>query len=273
MRLLVCGDVVGRSGREVVLQHLPNLRESLSIDVMVVNVDNAAHGFGLTEEIARQFLENGAQVLTGGNHLFDQKEIIGFLEKEKRVLRPANMPTKVPGRGTLEILVPGNRKVLVVHLLGQVNMPLIGDNPFYYMDELLSRYQMGNNVQAIIVDFHAEVTSEKNALGHYLDGRVSAVVGTHTHIPTADERILEHGTAFQTDIGMCGCYDSVIGMQKTIMEKFVRGFSHQRMSPVMGKATLSGIVVDIDESTGLAKNVSALRTGWSFPKTQLVNSF
>jgi len=259
MRFLVCGDVVGRVGREVVFKHLPEIKKKLAINFVVLNVDNATHGFGVSPDMARQFFSIGANALTGGNHLFDQKEALGYLEEEKRFLRPANMVSTVPGSGILETTSDG-KKVLVVHLLGQVNMPLIGENPFHYMDKLLSKYQLGKNVDAIIVDFHAEVTSEKNALGHFLDGKVSAVVGTHTHIPTADDRVLEGGTAFQTDLGMCGDYDSVIGMNKsTIIEKFCKGYSMQRISPTNGDATLCGIVVDTDDKTGLATSANAIR--------------
>ncbi|MDR2724404.1 MAG: TIGR00282 family metallophosphoesterase [Holosporaceae bacterium] len=261
MRFLICGDVVGRAGREVVFQNLSGIKKRLSIDFVIINVDNAAHGFGIMPEIAYQFLENGADVLTAGNHLFDQKEAPGLLESEKRVLRPANMVNTVPGSGVLEIITPIGQKIIIVHLVGQVNMPMIGENPFYYMDKLLLKYQIGKNVQAIIVDFHAETTSEKNALGCHLDGRVSAVVGTHTHIPTADERILESGTAFQTDVGMCGDYNSVIGMQKVIAEKFVNGYSYKKMSPASGEATLCGVVVSVDTATGLALSVNSLRFG------------
>jgi metallophosphoesterase (TIGR00282 family) len=267
MRFFVCGDIVGRPGREAVFRYLPILKKNLSLDFIILNVDNATHGFGITPDMARQFLENGADVLTGGNHLFDQKETVGFLEKEKRLLRPANMPNIVPGNGTLETTSFGGQKILVVHLIGQINMPIVGENPFHFMDRLLSKYQMGKNVQAIIVDFHAEVTSEKNALGHYLDGRVSAVVGTHTHIPTADERILERGTAFQTDVGMCGDYNSVIGMGKNIIEKFVKGYYCQKMSPSSGKATLCGTLIDVHDKTGLAVSVESVRIDGSLRKS------
>ena len=182
-------------------------------------------------------------------------------EQKKRILRPANMVDTVPGGGLLETTTANGKKVVIVHLIGQVNMPIIGENPFHYMNKLLSKYQIGVNVHAIIVDFHAETTSEKNALGCYLDGRVSAVVGTHTHIPTADERILECGTAYQTDIGMCGDYNSVIGMQKTIVEKFISGYSYKKVSPASGNATMCGVVIDVDDKTGLAKSVNSIQVG------------
>ncbi|MDR2782073.1 MAG: TIGR00282 family metallophosphoesterase [Holosporaceae bacterium] len=259
MKILVCGDIVGRSGREVVFNHISGLRKNMLLDLIVLNVDNAAHGFGITRDMAYQFLDGGADVLTGGNHLFDQKDAIGLLAGEKRFLRPANMPSIVPGSGVFETITSKGLKIVVVHLIGQVNMPIIGENPFFFMDKLLVKYQLGKNIQAIVVDFHAEVTSEKNALGHYLDGRVSAVVGTHTHIPTADERILAHGTAFQTDVGMCGDYDSVIGMQKNIAEKFIKGYSNNKTSPSPGEATLCGTIIDINDKTGLADAINSIR--------------
>jgi metallophosphoesterase (TIGR00282 family) len=261
MMFLICGDVVGRSGREAVFQNLSDIKKKLMIDFVIINVDNAAHGFGITSEIAQQFLACGADVLTTGNHLFDQKEALDLLEQEKRVLRPANMVDMVPGSGLLEVIMPDGQKILVIHLIGQVNMPIIGENPFYYMKKLLLKYQIGGNIQAIIVDFHAETTSEKNALGCYLDGSVSAVVGTHTHIPTADERVLECGTAYQTDIGMCGDYNSIIGMQKSIAEKFVNGYSYKKMSPASGEATICGTVIDVDNKTGLAKSICSIKVG------------
>jgi metallophosphoesterase (TIGR00282 family) len=259
MKFLICGDVVGRVGRDVVLQNLPDIKKRFAIDFTIINVDNAAHGFGIIPDIARQFLECGVDILTGGNHIFDQKEALSLLESEKRLLRPANMTDTVPGSGVLETTAVGGQKIVVIHLIGQLNMPIIGGNPFCHMDRLLSKYQINRNVNAIIVDFHAETTSEKNALGCYLDGRVSAVVGTHTHIPTADERVLEYGTAYQTDVGMCGDYNSVIGMQKVIAERFVNGYSYKKMSPSSGEATLCGIIVDVNDKTGLATSVNSIR--------------
>jgi metallophosphoesterase (TIGR00282 family) len=267
MRILILGDVVGRCGREAIFQRLPNLKKKLSIDFVVLNVDNAVHGYGVNSEAAHQFFDAGADVLTGGNHVFDQKECASLLEKEKRLLRPANMPDSIPGSGVLETIANNGRKIATIHLLGRAHMSLIGENPFYFVDKILTKYRLGKDVNAIIVDFHAEATSEKNGLGHYLDGRVSVVIGTHTHIPTADERILERGTAFQTDVGMCGDYDSVIGMQKTTaVERFVKGYSYQRMSPTSGEATLCGTIVDVDDKTGLAMSINSIRIGGVLPQ-------
>lgn len=262
MKILMYGDVVARSGRDATLAHIVKMKQREEIDVVVVNVDNAAHGFGITEEMADEFFAAGADVLTGGNHLFDQKTATTLLAKEKRLLRPANMSGTIPGSGILEITTRAGEKALIVHLLGQKNMPLIGENPFNYMNNILAKYKLGQNVNAIIVDFHAEVSSEKNAFGHFVDGRVSVVVGTHTHIPTADERILEAGTAFQTDLGMCGDYNSVIGMQKqTIIEKFVKGFCNTRFAPTSGNATVSSLLIETNDKTGLAISVRAIREG------------
>jgi metallophosphoesterase (TIGR00282 family) len=171
------------------------------------------------------------------------------------------MADSIPGSGVFEATTVDGRKIVTIHLLGRVHMSLIGENPFLHADKLLAKYKLGKNVNAIVVDFHADVTSEKNALGHYLDGRVSAVVGTHTHIPTADERILPGGTAFQTDIGMCGDYDSIIGMQKNALERFAKGYSYQKLSPASGEATLCGAVIDVNDKTGLAKAIKPVRVG------------
>ncbi|MDR1560861.1 MAG: YmdB family metallophosphoesterase [Holosporaceae bacterium] len=261
MKILICGDVVGRSGRESVAKYLPDLKKKLSIDIVIVDVDNAAHGFGITKEIAYQFFDLGADVLTSGNHLFDQKEAISLLEKEKRFLRPANMADVVPGSGIIEIITNSCQKVLVVHLLGQRDMPIIGENPFNFMDKLLQKYKIKRNIDVIVVEFHAETTSEKIALGHYLDGRVSVVVGTHTHVPTADAVVLESGTAFQTDIGMCGDYDSVIGMHKqAIIDKFVKGYG-AKFAPATGEATFCASLVDVDDKKGLATAIMPLILG------------
>ncbi|MBE6447426.1 MAG: YmdB family metallophosphoesterase [Alphaproteobacteria bacterium] len=258
MKILLCGDVSGRSGREVLQQNIKKYRSL--VDFIVVNVDNAAHGFGITPTMVRDILSWGADALTGGNHLTDQKEIFPILTSEKRLIKPANTSDKIPGSGILETQLFDGRKVVVIHLLGQKNMPMIGDNPFIYMREILNKYKLGVNASAIIVDFHAEVSSEKVALGHFLDGKVSAVVGTHTHIPTADWRILEHGTAYQTDLGMIGDYDSVIGMKKDVcVERFISGYASGHLTPAMGKGTFFGLLVELNDKTGLAINMNFVK--------------
>lgn len=270
MRILICGDVDARTGRASVEKYLPELKRSLKIDFVVVDVDNAAGGFGINREIADDFFRWGADILTGGNHVFDQNGVSALLESENRLLRPHNLPAGTPGRGVSETTTVNGKKVIVLHLLGQRFMPQIGNDPFECAAQLLSKYILGKNADAIIVDFHAEFTSEKNALGHYLDGKVSAVVGTHTHIPTSDERILEHGTAFQTDLGMCGDFDSVIGAKKElVVEKFTKVHSKVKIQSATGESTFCALLVDTDDKTGLATAVKALRLGGCLTQTPL----
>ncbi|MDR3179930.1 MAG: YmdB family metallophosphoesterase [Holosporaceae bacterium] len=261
MRILACGDVVGRSGREAIEKYLPDLKSRLAIDFTLVNVDNAAGGFGITREIAHSFFSAGADILTGGNHVFDQNGAIAFLETDKRILRPHNVSAITPGRGVGEVVISSGKKIVVIHLMGQREMPVSANDPFEAMNLLLSKYKLRRTADAIIIDFHAELTSEKNALGSFLDGSVSVVVGTHTHIPTADERILEHGTAFQTDIGMCGDYDSVIGMKKElVVEKFLKKHVKTKLASASGEATFCGLLVDLEDN-GLAKAIKFLKIG------------
>jgi metallophosphoesterase (TIGR00282 family) len=255
MNILFLGDVVGRSGRDAVVKYLPPLRKEWALDFVVVNGDNAAGGFGITGQICRDFFDAGADVITGGDHIWDQKDIVPYISQEKRLLRPANFPEKTPGNG--HILVAKNgRKIFVLHLLGQVFHKEHADCPFSNADRLLEPVRLGVQVDAIIVDFHAEATSEKTAMGQYLDGRVSMVVGSHTHIPTADARVLKGGTAYQTDAGMCGDYDSVIGFEKTgPLEKFLSKIpKFGKLEPAAGAATLCGLLMETDEKTGLAKS-------------------
>lgn len=259
MRILLCGDIVGRSGREALEQNLKKYRES--VDFVLVNVDNAAHGFGITPPIVSQLLSWKIDVLTGGNHITNQKEIFPILNTENRLLKPANTSDRIPGRGICETILPNGKKIITVHLLGQKNMPMIGENPFTYMSKILQKYKLSINASAIIVDFHAEVSSEKMALGQFLDGKVSVVVGTHTHVPTADGRILANGTAYQTDLGMIGDYDSVIGMQKeACIARFVNGYASEHLAPAMGKATFFGLFIDIDDKTGLALDINFVKS-------------
>ena len=262
MKLLVLGDVVGRSGREAVAQHLSALRARLAPDLVVVNAENAAHGFGLTPEIARALFAAGADVLTLGNHAWDRREIIPYIEGEPRLLRPANYPPGTPGRGAGAFRV-GQRRVLVINVMGRLFMEAL-DCPFRTVESVLESHALGRTVDAIVVDLHAEATSEKAAFAHLFDGRVSLVVGTHTHVPTADWRILPGGTAFQSDVGMCGDYDSVIGIQKEgSTARFVRRLPAERLSPAEGEATVCGLFVETDDATGLARAVAPVRVGGS----------
>lgn len=262
MRILFLGDVVGRSGRQAIEEHLPGLRQSLKLDSVIINAENAASGFGLTEKIANQLFEAGADVLSGGNHSFDQRDITTALDKDPRLLRPANYPDGTPGRGFCVVEAGRGRKILVINVMGRVFMnPL--DCPFRTADAILSKYRMGGGtVHAVLVDVHGEATSEKTAMGHHLDGRVSLVVGTHSHVPTADARILTGGTAYQTDAGMCGDYDSVIGMEKTEpVQRFLSRINKDRYSPATGPGTICGTFVETDDRTGLAKRIEAVRIG------------
>ena len=261
MNLLLLGDVVGRPGRDAVKAHLPGLRHALRIDVAIVNAVNMAHGFGLNEKLCGEMHEAGADILTTGNHAWDQKEIIPYMERDARVLRPANFPPGTPGAGARLHTVPDGRKLLVVNLMGRLFMDAL-DDPFRGLDAEIGSYPLGRDF-AIVVDFHAEATSEKAAFGHHADGRVSAVIGTHTHVPTADHRILPGGTAFVTDTGMCGNYDSVIGMQKEPSRlRFVTRMPTGKKPEVAeGEGTLCGAFVVIDDATGLARRIEPVRVG------------
>ncbi len=262
MRILFCGDLVGRSGREVVIDNLPRLRRDLELDFVIANGENAAHGFGISEKICEQLFGAGVDVITSGNHIWDKAEIVPFMQRERRLLRPVNYPEATPGRGVGEFEGRGGQRVKVINIMTRLFMELL-DDPFAALDALLPPGPpKGNGYDAIVVDVHGEATSEKMALGHLADGRASLVVGSHTHVPTADAQILEHGTAYQTDTGMCGDYDSVIGMRKdTALARFRRRYPRERLTPADGPATLCGTFVETDERTGLAVRVSAVRIG------------
>lgn len=261
MRVLFLGDVVGRSGREAVIRHLPRLRETLDPDLVVVNGENAAGGYGIQDKIAREFYEAGVDCLTTGNHVWDQKELVATIDRDPRLLRPLNYPEGTPGRGAVMLTTRAGRKVLVICLLARLFMDAL-DEPFNAVDRFLRAYRLGGGVDAIILDFHGEATSEKMAMGHFLDGRVSLVVGTHSHIPTADHQILPGGTAYLTDAGMCGDYDSVIGMKKELsVARFVRRLPTEKMTPAEGEATVCGVFVDTDDRTGLARRIEPVRIG------------
>lgn len=261
MRILFLGDVVGRSGREVVIEHLPKLKKDLKLDMAIVNAENAAAGFGMTAKICNQLYEAGTDVITGGNHSFDNREIMQSLDADKRLLRPINYPDKVPGRGFNLYDGPRGKKILVINAMCRVFMnPL--DCPFDAVDAVLKKYPLGGAVGAVIVDIHGEATSEKMAMGHFCDGRASLVVGTHSHVPTGDTQILNGGTAYQTDAGMCGDYDSVIGMDKEEpLRRFVTKLNSARFAPAGGPATLCGIYIETDDRTGKALRAEPVRIG------------
>ena len=261
MRLLLLGDVVGRSGRQAVVAQLPGLRARYKLDFVAVNAENSAGGFGITESIFNDLIDAGADVVTLGNHAFDQKEALVFIERQPRLIRPINYPPGTPGRGSGIFKAANGADVLVINAMGLVFMPELAD-PFRAVDTEVTACGLKQGADAILVDLHAEATSEKQGFGYFLDGRVSLVAGTHTHAPTADERVLPEGTAFISDVGMCGDYQSVLGMDKTEpLNRFLTKIPRARMEPAAGPATISGVGVEVDDSTGLATRVAALRLG------------
>lgn len=260
MKIAVFGDVVGRSGRRALIDELPRLRRRFALDFVIVNGENAASGFGVTARIVEELLDDGADVITTGNHAFDQRDEIEVFRAEQRLLRPLNFPASNPGRGAGLYETKDGRSVLVLHAQGQVEMHPC-DDPFAAIDAAIGSAKLGRDADAIIVDFHAEATSEKQAMGHFLDGRVTAVVGTHTHTPTADDRVLAGGTAYISDIGMCGDYDSVIGMEKSEpLNRFLTKMPSQRFQPAAGEATLCAVIIETD-ATGRAVSIEPLRIG------------
>jgi 2',3'-cyclic-nucleotide 2'-phosphodiesterase len=267
MRLLFLGDIVGRPGRSAVFERLPALRERWRLDCVVINGENAAGGFGITEAICDEVLAAGADAITLGNHSWDQREALVFIERQPRLLRPLNYPAGTPGRGANLIDTHSGRRVLIVNVMGRLFMDPL-DDPFAALDRELEACPLAQVADAAIIDVHAEATSEKEALAHYLDGRVSLVVGTHTHVPTADHRIMRGGTAYMSDAGMCGDYDSVLGMQKEeSIRRFLQKTPGPRMEPAQGEGTLSGVAVETDDRTGLAVRVAAVRLGPQLEET------
>lgn len=261
MRVLFLGDIVGRAGRDVIALRLPGLKERYALDLVVANAENAASGFGVTEAICQGLFAAGVDIITLGDHAFDRPEIVPFLNKEPRLVRPLNFPPGTPGRGSCLHRTAKGEKALVVNVLGQVFMNEF-DNPFHAVDKALDGATLGGSVDCIVIDIHCEATSEKMAMGHYADGRVSLVAGTHTHVPTADAQILDRGTAFQSDAGMCGDYNSVIGMDKTEpLRRFTRKTREGRFTPALGDGTLCGVFVETDGKTGLARKVAPVRVG------------
>ena len=263
LRLAFFGDVVGRSGRQGLIEHLPSLRRRLGLEFVVVNAENAAAGFGITEKTARELFDAGADCLTLGNHAWDQKEALTYIVREPRLIRPLNYPdlSHAPGMGAQLFTTDKDRRVLVVNLLGRAHMDPL-DDPFAAVDRELEACPLGAVADAVIVDMHAEATSEKMAMGHFCDGRASLVVGTHTHVPTADAQILPGGTAYQTDAGACADYDSVIGNDKEEpLRRFTTRISQGRFKPAEGPATVCGVYLETDDATGLARRFAPIRIG------------
>lgn len=262
MRILFCGDVVGKSGRRVIAENIPELRNKLKLDCVIVNADNAANGFGITKKIYEELLSCGVDAITGGDHIWDQKETISFIEQCPALLRPHNFPPKTPGTGARVFTTAKGGTVLVIHLNAQIFMKYQLDNPFACVEAELTKHRLRGTVDAIIVDFHGEATSEKMAMGHFLDGKVSLVVGSHTHVPTADTMIFPGGTGYMTDAGMCGDYLSVIGFDKTTpLKGFVQKLKISRLEPANHSATLSGVYIETDDKTGLTNYISPVRIG------------
>jgi len=268
MRLLFLGDIVGRPGRNAVIERLPGLRDRWRLDCVVINGENAAGGFGITEAILEELVGAGADVVTLGNHSFDQKEALVFIERHEQLLRPINYPPGTPGRGVGLFKAANGADVLVINAMGLVFMPEL-NCPFRAVEREIEACGLTQGADAILVDFHAEATSEKQAMGYFVDGRASCVVGTHTHAPTADQRVLPRGTAFVSDIGMCGDYESVLGMDAAEpLNRFLTKIPRGRFEPAMGPATLSGLAVEIDDATGLARRTTGLRLGGVLAPTE-----
>ena len=259
--MLFLGDIVGRSGRVGVVEAVPNLRRTLALDFVIVNGENAAGGFGINEEISHALFNAGVDCITTGNHAFDQRDKIDIYDSERRLLRPVNYPKGAPGKGVGLYETKTGKRVLVINAMGRTFMDAL-DDPFAAVDRELEDCRLGMGCDAAIVDMQAEATSEKMAMAHYCDGRASFVVGTHSHVPTADAQVLPGGTAYQTDAGACADYDSVIGMEKTEpITRFVRKISSGRFNPAQGPATVCGVFVETDDHTGLAKRIDPVRLG------------
>ncbi len=264
MRVLFLGDIVGRPGREAVLREMPRLRDELALDFVVVNGENAAHGFGITPGMCDDLFDAGVDVITGGNHSWDKQEILDYIDGEPRLLRPLNFPSGTPGKGTGVYETARGERVLILNVMCRLFMEPL-DDPFDALERSLPPGAPGEvGFDFVLVDMHGEATSEKMGIGHFCDGRASLVVGTHTHVPTADHRILDGGTAYQTDAGMCGDYNSIIGMAtQPALDRFLGRLPKPRLKPAEGEASLSGTVVETDDKTGLAKTIRPLRVGGS----------
>jgi 2',3'-cyclic-nucleotide 2'-phosphodiesterase len=261
LRILFIGDVVGKTGRTAISEHLPGAIRDWKLDLVIVNGENAAGGFGITEAIYSDFIDAGADAVTLGNHAWNQKEALVFIERAPRLIRPLNFPRHTPGRGAALIDAKNGARALVINAMGRVFMEPL-DDPFSAIDRELAACPLVEAADTIVIDFHGEASSEKQGMGFFCDGRASLVVGTHTHVPTADHQILPGGTAYMTDAGMTGDYDSVIGMHKDEpLRRFTTGISSARFEPASGVATMSGVAVETDDATGLALRIAPVRLG------------
>ena len=257
MKIIFIGDVVGKQARDSLIKMIPEIKSKYSPDVIIVNAENAAAGYGLNKKIALQLIDSGVDAITLGNHAWDQKEMLSFIEECPKIVRALNYPAGVPGRGYYEFQLVDGRKIIIMQIMLRLFMGLSLDDPFSVTKKFLQKEKLKSTCDAIIIDMHGETTSEKNAYGHYFDGKVSAILGTHTHIPTADAKILECGTAYQTDVGMTGNYNSVIGMDKVNpIHGFVKGFRAEgRFFPAEGHITVCGAYVETDDRTGLSSKI------------------
>ena len=262
MNILILGDIVGPSGRKALIEKLPNLIKKKKLDFVIVNGENAADsGVGITKKNTEEFFKAGTDVITTGNHVWDQKETMEFITSEKRLLRPENLIKGSPGVGFGIFNSKNNKKVAVINLMGNIYMKKCED-VFVAAKKFIQTTKLKRDADFIVVDFHGEITSEKMAIGYLFDGKATMVVGTHTHVPTSDHRIMEKGTAYQTDIGMCGDYNSVIGMNRdNSLKKFLKDSSVKKHYPALGEATISGLMVQADDKTGLAKKIEPIIVG------------
>jgi metallophosphoesterase (TIGR00282 family) len=261
LRILFLGDVVGKTGRDAISDGLPEITARFKFDLVVVNGENASHGRGLTEGHYNDLRAAGADVVTLGDHAFDQRDTLSYIAREPMLVRPINMPEGTPGRGAALVETRGGYRVLVINALGRVFMGPV-DDPFRAVEHAVAACPLGEQADAIVVDFHTEATSEIQGMGYFLDGKVSLVVGTHTHIPTSDYRILKQGTALMADAGMCGDYDSIIGVDpEEPLSRFLTGISNGRFTPAEGEASLCGVAIETDPRTGLCSRLSPVRMG------------
>ncbi len=269
MRILFLGDIMGKTGRDAVLQSIKRLRSKYKLDLVVVNGENASHGFGISRANAEEFLNNGIDIITTGNHAYDKEDIIDAMRHNPRILRPLNFNKNMPGRGFYKGTMEDGRQFLIINIQGRLFMELSND-PISALDEIIGAgTPVKQGYDMIFIDIHAEANSEKYAIAHYCDGRVSAIVGSHTHIPTADAHIMANGTGFQCDAGMCGDYDSVIGMKKeTSLGRFRHELPKPKLEPASGEATICGTIIETDEMTGLCKSIKPLRIGGILENTK-----
>jgi len=260
MKIIFIGDIVGRSGREAVLNNLSLLKKKFKPDVIIANAENAASGYGLTKKIANALFDQGIDAITLGNHAWDQKEMLSYIEECPKIIRAINYPLGTPGRGEYKIKLDDGRSLLVIQAMLRLFMDSLLEDPFAKVLSRLSSEFLGKTCNSILIDMHGETTSEKNAFGHYFDGKVTAILGTHTHIPTADERILDNKTAYQTDVGMTGDYNSVIGMDKeSPIHGFTKGYRKERFTPAVGKAKICGTYIESNDETGLAEHIESFQ--------------